>query len=162
MLVENNTLQGTDSSGNESTSNNGLRIKSYPSVGGAVSDVTYINTCESGIENLVMLDPRYSSSSSTSDIPDFTDIVVDGLTSQSSASGAVSTIEGYDSSHVTGLVLQYVSLDKTSYTAEYANVSTYDSNLLPSSGTGVSLTQLSAPVTGGSVPSCSFPSYPSL
>jgi polygalacturonase len=162
VLVENNTLQGTDSSGNESTSNNGLRIKSYPGSGGAVSEVTYINTCESGIENLVMLNPRYSSSSSTSSIPDFTDIVVDGLTSQSSTSSAVSTIEGYDSSHISGLVLQYVSLDKTSYTAEYANVSTFDSNLLPSSGTSVSLTQLSAPVTGGSVPSCSFPSYPSL
>ncbi len=162
VLVENNTVQGTDSSGNVSTLNSGLRIKSYPSKGGTVSTVTYVNTCESGIAHLIELNPRYSSSSSTSNIPEFTNIIVDGLKSQNSVSGAQSIIEGYNSSHITGLTLQYVSLDSTSYTAQYANVGTYSSNLNPSSGTGVTLTKLSSPVTGGSVPSCSFPSYPGL
>jgi len=162
VLVENNTVQGTDSAGNVSSLNNGIRIKSYPSKGGTVSDVEYINTCLTGIENLIELNPRYSSSSSTSSIPEFTNVIVDGITSVNSVSGATSTIEGYDSSHITGLTLQYVNLDNTSYTAAYANVSEYDSNLQPSSGTSVSLTKLSAPVTSGSVPSCSFPSFPSL
>ncbi|MBS2963596.1 hypothetical protein KGA66_11095 [Actinocrinis puniceicyclus] len=162
VLVKNNTVQGTDSSGNVSSLNNGIRIKSYPGKGGKVSTVTYINTCESGVKHLIELNPRYSSSSSTSSIPEFTNIIIDGLKSQSSVSGATSIIEGYDSSHMTGLYLQYVSLDNTSYTAEYAYVDTYSSNLNPSSGTDVSLTRLSAPVTSGSVPSCSFPSFPSL
>lgn len=87
---------------------------------------------------------------------------MDGPTSQNSVSGAVSTIEVYDGSHITGLTLLYVNLDNTSCTAEYANVSTYDSNLNPSSGASVSLTRLSSPVTSGSVPSCSFPSFPAL
>jgi len=162
ILVKNNTVQGTDSSGNVSTLNSGLRIKSYPSKGGTVSTVTYINTCESGIAHLIELNPRYSSSSSTSNIPEFTNIIVDGLKSQNSASGATSIIEGYNSSHITGLTLQYVSLDSSSYTAQYAAISTYSSSLNPSSGTGVTLTKLSSPVTSGSVPSCSFPSFPSL
>lgn len=162
VLVENNTVQGTDSSGNASTLNSGLRIKSYPSKGGTVSTVTYINTCETGIKHLIELNPRYSSSSSTSNIPEFTNIIVDGLKSQNSVSGATSIIEGYDSSHMTGVYLQYVSLDNTSYTAEYANIDVYSSNLSPSSGTDVNLTKLSSPVTGGSVPSCSFPGFPSL
>jgi polygalacturonase len=124
--------------------------------------VTYINTCETGVENLIRLNPRYDSSSSTSDIPDFTNILVDGLTSQNSVSGASSQIEGYDTSHMTGLTLQYVNLDTTSYSAEYADVGTHDSDLNPSTGTSVSLTRLSSPVTSGSVPSCSFPGFPVL
>jgi polygalacturonase len=160
VLVKNNTLQGTDSSGNASTLNSGLRIKSYPGKGGLVSTVTYINTCETGIQHLIELNPRYSSGSGST--PEFTNIIVDGLTAQNSVSGAESIIEGYDSSHITGLTLQYVNLDTTAYTAEYANVGVYNSNLSPSSGTGVTLTKLSSPVTSGSVPSCSFPAFPAL
>lgn len=162
VLVKNNTIQGSDSSGNVSTSNNGIRIKSYPSKGGTVSTVTYINTCETGVSHLMEFNPRYSSSSSTSNIPEYTNIIVDGLTAVSSASSAQSIIEGYNSSHITGLTLQYVSLDKTSYTAQYSNVGVFSSNLSPSSGTGVTLTKLSSPVTSGSIPSCSFPGYPAL
>jgi polygalacturonase len=162
VLVENNTVQGSDSSGNVSSLNNGIRIKSYPSKGGTVSTVTYINTCLSGVEHLMEFNPRYSSSSSTSNIPEFTNIIVDGLTSQSSVSGAESIIEGFDSSHITGLTLQYVNLDSTTYSAEFSNVGVFNSDLSPSTGTGVQLTRLSSPVTGGSVPSCSFPTFPAL
>ncbi|HEV2345571.1 MAG TPA: glycosyl hydrolase family 28 protein [Actinocrinis sp.] len=162
VLVENNTVQGTDSAGNVSSLNNGIRIKSYPGKGGLVSTVTYINTCVTGVENIMEFNPRYSSSSSTSNIPEFNNILVDGFTAQNSTSNAISTIEGYDSSHITGLTLQYVNVDNTSYTAEYSNIGIYNSNLSPSSGTGVTLSTLSTPVISGSVPSCSFPSFPSL
>ncbi|HEU5333575.1 MAG TPA: glycosyl hydrolase family 28 protein, partial [Actinocrinis sp.] len=162
VLVENNTVQGTDSSGNVSTLNNGIRIKSYPSKGGTVSTVTYANTCVSGVSHIMEFNPRYSSSSSTSNIPEFTGVIVDGFTSVNSVSGAESLIEGFDSSHITGLTLQYVNLDQTSYTAEFANVGVFNSNLSPSTGTGVTMTKLSSPVTGGSVPSCSFPAFPAL
>ena len=160
VLVENNTVQGTDSSGNVSTLNSGLRIKSYPGKGGTVSTVTYVNTCETGISHLIELNPRYSSGSGS--VPGFTNVLVNGLTAVNSASGAQSIIEGYDASHITGLTLQYVNLDKTAYTAAYANVGVYNSNLSPSSGTGVTLTKLTSPVISGSIPSCSFPGYPGL
>ena len=160
VLVENNTVQGTDSAGNVSTLNSGLRIKSYPGKGGTVSTVTYVNTCETGIAHLIELNPRYSSGSGST--PEFTNVLVNGLTAVNSASGAQSIIEGYDSSHITGLTLQYVNLDQTAYTAAYANVGVYNSNLAPASGTGVKLTKLTSPVTSGSIPSCSFPGYPSL
>ena len=44
VLIENDTIQGTDSSGRGSTSNNGIRIKTDSSDGGKVSDVTYDGT----------------------------------------------------------------------------------------------------------------------
>ena len=53
MLAQNNTIQGSDSSGNVSTLNNGIRIKSYPSKGGTVSTVTYVDTCESGVGHVM-------------------------------------------------------------------------------------------------------------
>src|SRR5207302_5652705 len=45
ILFKNDTLSGTDSSGITSSSNNGMRIKSYSSVGGLVSTVTYEGIC---------------------------------------------------------------------------------------------------------------------
>src|SRR5262249_8539888 len=128
VLVENNTVQGTDSSGNVSSLNNGIRIKSYPSKGGTVSTVTYVNTCLSGVSHIMEFNPPYSSASSRSNLPEFTGILVDGLTSANSVSGAESLIEGFDSSHTPGLTLQYLNLDQTPYPAEFANVGVFNSN----------------------------------
>ena len=49
-------------------------------------------------------------------------------------------------------------LDKTTTTAQYANVGLFNSNVTPS-GTGVTTGTVSG---SGSAPSCSFPSYPAL
>ena len=157
VLMENNTLQGTDSSGTKSSSDNGIRIKSDPSRGGTVSQVTYDNTCMIGVKDLLMFNPFYSTTSGSS-IPIFTDIVVDGAKSVSSASGATSELDGFDSSHVLGLALENVQLDSTKTTAQYAAIQTYNTNLKPS-GTGVTVSAISG---GGSVPNCSFPGYPGL
>lgn len=86
-----------DSSGITSTSNNGMRIKTYSSVGGVVSTVTYEGICMTGVKTLLDLDPFYSSGNG-SHIPDFTNIVVDGAKAVSSASGATSVLEGYSNS----------------------------------------------------------------
>ena len=157
VLVENNTVAGKDSSGNTSSSNNGLRIKSYSSVGGAVKQISYEANCLTGVKYLIDLDPNYSSGNG-SHIPSFTNIVVDGLKSTSSASSAESVLDGYSSSYPLGLTLENVSLDATTTTAEYASIGVYNSNIT-ASGTGVSVSSISG---SGSVPSCSFPSYPSL
>ena len=76
----------------------------------------------------------------------------------SSSSSATSVLNGYNSSKPLGVTLENVHLDVSKSTAEYAQVQTYNSTLTPS-GTGVTVTAISG---SGSVPSCSFPSYPAL
>ena len=157
VLIENDTIQGTDSSGSESTSNNGIRIKTDSSDGGKVSDVTYDDICETGVRDLIDFNPFYASGNGST-TPDFTGIVVDGLTSADSVSGAESVLEGFDSSNPLGLTLENVDLDNTTTSAEFADIGEFDTNITPS-GTGVTVTSISG---SGSVPSCSFPSYPGL
>jgi polygalacturonase len=157
ILVENNTISGTDSSGNVSSDNNGIRIKTSSSEGGLVNKVTYDNTCLTGVKHAIEFNPFYSSGNGST-TPDYTNITVDGLKSVSSASSAGSVIEGYNSSHLLTLSLENVSLDVTSSSAEYATVGTYNSNVTPS-GTDVTVSSISG---SGSVPSCTFPSYPGL
>ena len=146
-----------DSSGITSSSDNGIRIKSSASNGGTVTQVSYLNTCLTRIKAPIVLDTHYSSSSGSS-IPSFTDIVVNGVLATSSSSSATSVLNGYDSSHPLGVTLENVHLDQSKSTAEYAQVQTYNSTLTPS-GTGVTVAGISG---SGSVPSCSFPSYPGL
>jgi polygalacturonase len=157
ILFKNDTLSGTDSSGITSTSDNGMRIKSYSSVGGLVSTVTYEGICMTGVKYLLDLDPFYSSGNG-SHIPDYTNIVVDGARAVSSASGAKSVLEGYSSSDRLGLTLENVSFDATATTAQNASIGTYNTDLSPS-GTNVSVSAISG---SGSVPSCSFPAFPGL
>lgn len=157
ILFENNTLNGVDSSGITSSSDNGIRIKSSASNGGAVTQVSYLNTCLSGMKAPIVLDTHYSSSSGSS-IPSFTNILINGVLATSSSSSATSVLDGYNSSNPLGVTLENVHLDVSKSTAEYAQVQTYNSTLTPS-GTGVTVTAISG---SGSVPSCSFPSYPAL
>ena len=157
ILVENNTVSGTDSSGNVSSDNNGLRIKTTSSEGGTVNEVTYDSNCLTGVKHALEFNPFYSSGNGST-TPYFENIVVNGLKAVSSASSAQSVLEGYNSSHLLGLTLENVSLDATSTSAEYASIGTYNSNIT-ASGTDVTVTAISG---SGSVPSCSFPSYPGL
>lgn len=157
VLMTNNTLQGTDSSGRTSTSDNGIRIKSDPSRGGIVSQVTYVNTCMTGVKDLLVFNPFYSTTSGSS-IPTFTGIVVNGAKSVSSASSAQSQTDGFDSSHLLGLTLENVQLDVTKTIAQDAAIQTFNTNLNPS-GPGVTVTGTSG---SGSVPNCTFPSFPGL
>jgi polygalacturonase len=155
--VVNNTLQGTDSSGNTSTSNNGIRVKSYSSVGGTVSGVVYQTTCMKGIKYLIDIDPFYSSTTGTN-YPYFKSITINGATAVSSASSAKSVLEGYSATYPLGLTLENISFDATSTTSQYAKIGEYNENLKPS-GTGVTVSTISG---SGSAPSCSFPSFPAL
>ncbi|MGH3827563.1 MAG: glycosyl hydrolase family 28 protein [Pseudonocardiaceae bacterium] len=157
VLIENDTIQGTDSSGNESSSNNGIRIKTDSSDGGKVSGITYDDICETGVQDLTDFNPFYASGNGST-TPDFTGIVVAGLTAVDSVSGAESVLEGFDPSDPLGLTLENVDLDNTTTSAEFADIGEFDTNITPS-GTGVTVTSISG---SGSVPSCSFPGYPAL
>ncbi len=153
----NDTLAGTDTGGITSSSNNGIRVKSDSSAGGTVSQVVYQNICMTGVKDLIVMDPNYSSGNGSA-IPNFADITLNGVVSVSSASSATSQLDGYDSGHPLGLKLENIKLDVTKTTAQYANIGLYNSNIT-ASGTGVTVSNISG---SGSVPSCSFPSFPAL
>jgi polygalacturonase len=134
-----------------------MRIKSYSSVGGLVSTVTYEGICMTGVKTLLDIDPFYSSGNG-SHIPQFSNIVVDGAKAVSSASSAKSVLEGFSTADPLSLTLENVNFDATSTTAQNASIGTFNTNLSPS-GTNVTVTAISG---SGSVPSCSFPSFPGL
>ena len=149
----NNTMYGTDEWGNVATDNNGIRIKADPTCGGNVKQVTFQNTCMTGIKHLLGFNTHYGTCSGSSGTPWFTDIVVNGVKAVNSQSGAYSKFNGYDSSHLLDVTLENISLDITSQSGnQYASVGLYNSNITPT-GTGVT----TFAVTGsGSVPTCSF------
>jgi len=157
MLVQNNTVTGVDANGAVGGSPIGLRIKSDSATGGTVNEVSYLSNCVTQVRQPLVFDTHYSTATG-SHTPYFTNILVNGLLSTGALSGRTSVISGYDSSHPIGLTLMNVSLDLTSTTAQYATVGLYNSNVKPS-GTGVTTSTVSG---SGSVPSCSFPSYPAL
>ncbi|HEX5402584.1 MAG TPA: glycosyl hydrolase family 28 protein [Pseudonocardiaceae bacterium] len=157
VLVENNTLTGTDSEGHASVSSIGLRIKSSAASGGTVSTVSYLNTCVTLVKQPLVFDTHYDNGTGAT-IPFFTNILVNGVRSTSSATSGTNVLQGLDAGHPLGLTLENVSLDKTADTAEFANVGLFDSNLTPT-GTGVTTGSVAG---SGSVPTCVFPAYPAL
>ena len=102
-------------------SSNGIRIKSYPGVGGLVTGVTYTDVCVRGVTNPIVLTPFYASG--TGSIPEFDGITIRDFHSVGTSPQPKVTIDGYDASHVTGLTLDGVAFDVApSVTAEFANV----------------------------------------
>jgi polygalacturonase len=152
ILFENNYVYGKDEWGNESTTPAAIRIKTDPTCGGHVDTVTYINTCITTAKELIDLDPHYGSCSGSSGTPYYTNIVINGVYSTASVSGASSKFDGYESSEPMTLWLENIDLDNTSQSAQYATVELYNSNVTPS-GTGVTTSKFSG---SGSVPACSF------
>jgi polygalacturonase len=157
VLFKNNTLNGKDSSGRTGGSVNGIRIKSDSSRGGLVSTITYNATCTTAIKFPIVLNPFYTTATG-SEIPNFQNIVINGMRSVSSASSATSTMEGFSSSFKLGLTLENVQLDAKTVTAKDATIAVFNTNLSPS-GTDVTVTSFTG---SGSVPSCTFPSFPGL
>jgi polygalacturonase len=155
ILVRDNTISGLDSHGNVSTFNNGIRIKSDPTRGGLVQDVTYQNTCMIAVQSPLAFTPFYATDQGTL-IPQFTDLVVDGAVAVNSTPDAESQLFGFDADHPLGLTLLNVRLDATASQAQYADVAVSNSNLVPS-GPGVTVTEIAA---GGRVPVCYFPPFP--
>jgi polygalacturonase len=136
-----------------STNDNAINIKTDIDCGGLVQQVTYQNTCITQGKHLIVLNANYGSCSGTSGTPKFKNIIVNGVLSKSSESGAYSKIAGYNSSNLAQIYLANVSLDATSQSGdEYATTYLDNSNMTPS-GTDVTTSTFS---TSGSVPSCSF------
>ncbi|MBV9803271.1 MAG: hypothetical protein JO130_08785 [Solirubrobacterales bacterium] len=153
ILVRDDTLSGTDSLGNVSTDDNGIRIKSDALYGGVTQQVTYHDVCMTGIKHPLYFNPHYASGGNI--IPTVRDIVLNGVVAVSSAHGATSDFEGYDADHPLQIDLEHIQLDNPAQTSDYVEAGVYNSNVIPS-GPGVSVT----PIQGyGSVPRCRFPSF---
>ncbi|WP_420238010.1 glycoside hydrolase family 28 protein [Telmatobacter bradus] len=153
VLFSGNYVYGNDLSGNASGDANGINIKTDEECGGTVKQVTYKNTCLYDIKHLIVVNAYYGSCSGNTGTPVFDDILINGVESKASLSGAYSRFYGYSSSYPADVYLENVDLDTTTQSSdEYADVYLYNSNITPS-GTDVSTSSFSG---SGSVPSCSF------
>ena len=137
VLWEDNEVNGTDQWGNVSTDNNGINIKSDYDCGGPVNQVTYKNTLLNGVKHLLIFNTYYGSCSGTVGVPVYQNIVVDGVRSINSQSGAYSEFQGYNAANPLQLYLANVDLDITAQQdSQYAIVGLDNSNITPA-GTGV-------------------------
>jgi polygalacturonase len=153
VLFKNNYVYGKDLLGNVSANANGLNLKTDVQCGGLVQQVTYQNNCLYGVKHLIIVNANYGSCSGTSGTPQFKNILVNGVLSQASISGAYSTFAGYSSGYLAQVYLGNVSLDVTTQSGDqYAQIYKDNSNITPS-GSDVTVGTFSI---SGSVPSCSF------
>jgi polygalacturonase len=153
ILFTGNYVYGVDHSGIASTDANAINIKTDQECGGLVNKVTYQNTCITQAKHLIVVNAAYGSCSGTAGTPQFEDILIDGVKSTSSVSGAYTRIAGYNSSNLAQVYLANVSLDATAQSSdEFATVFLDNSNITPS-GTNVTTSTFT---TTGSVPTCSF------
>ncbi len=151
ILFTDNTVYGNDLSGTQSTNNNGINVKTGPCAL-TVKQVSYVNTCMTGVKHLIVMDTNYNACT-TGGSPSLSNIVVNGAYATQSVSGAYSKIDGRNASFPVNAYLSNVSLDATAQSGDqYANVGLYKSNVVPS-GTGVTTSSFTM---SGSVPSCTF------
>lgn len=151
ILFQNNYVYGVDLNGTASTDANAINVKTGPCTL-TVKQVSYINTCIKQAKHLIVMDTNYNTCT-TGGSPSLSNIVVDGVYSTESVSGAYTKIDGRNSSFPVGAYLAHVSLDATAQSGDqYANVGLDASNDVPS-GTGVTTSSFSM---SGSVPSCTF------
>lgn len=151
ILFKNNYVYGVDLQGNASTDANAINIKTGP-CSLVVKQVSYLNTCIKQAKHLIAMSTDYNSCSSGGS-PSLSDIVVDGVYSTQSISGAYTSINGRNASYPVNAVLAHVDLDSAVQSGDqYANIGIDDSNDTPS-GTGVTVSDVSL---SGSVPQCSF------
>jgi polygalacturonase len=156
VLFSNNYVYGNGLDGIASTDANAINIKTDQLCGGLVQQVTYQNTCITNAKHLIVVNAYYGSCSGTAGTPQFQDIVINGVYSTASVSGAYELFDGYSASYLMNAYLANVNLDVVAQDGsspdEYATIALDNSNVVPS-GTGVTTSSFS---TSGSVPACSF------
>jgi hypothetical protein len=116
MLVENINQLGD---GTTNFGGFGLRIKSDPSVGGLVENVTYENVCSKNIETPMAIDPNYDSRTGSSP-PTYTNVVYKNIhiitnTGSGSAGSGKYQFDGYGTSNRTTLTFDSVNLVDSSH-----------------------------------------------
>jgi polygalacturonase len=154
VLFSGNYVYGTGLDGIASTDANAINIKTDQQCGGLVQQVTYQNTCITGARHLIVVNAYYGSCSGTAGTPQFQDIVINGVYSTASPSGAYELFEGYSASYPINGYFANINLDVASQNSsnQEAAIALDNSNMTPS-GTGITTSTFS---TFGSVPTCSF------
>jgi polygalacturonase len=109
-LTIDNSMRAT---GSPAVDINGLRIKSDPSRGGAVKNISYSEICIRDVDNPIIFNPFYSGTSGSS-VPTYTGISVKNLYATSSSLSQVVTLDGFDSSHITTATLDNVVVNGSS------------------------------------------------
>jgi polygalacturonase len=173
VLFENSTLNGFDSLGNISSSDNGIQLKTDADTGGLTRRVTYAGICMTNMKHLLIFNPHYDTGGAS--IPTQQDIVVNGVVATDSQSGAYSIFEGFDADHVLQLDLENIDLDNTTQDGnhgnegptegqsptQYVDAGTYNTNIVPAGPLGNAADDVTVtPINGtGAVPSCSIPAF---
>jgi polygalacturonase len=124
-------------------SSNGVRIKSDPSVGGLVSNITYSDVCVRNVRNPIVVTPRYSGAAGNR-IPEYTGIAIRDFHSFGNSSSQTVTLDGFDAAHLLGITLDNVvveGLSAANVRAMFANVTLGPGSVsFTPSGTGVTVT----------------------
>jgi len=156
VLFSNDYVYGYDQiTGASSTDANAINIKTDYDCGGAVKKVTYENICITKAKHLIVLNTNYGTCTGNTGTPVFSDIVINGVKSTSSLSGAYSLIEGYSASYPITAYVANISLDSNTQnsSSEYAKVYLDNVNSWKPTGTGITTSTFTL---SGSVPTCSF------
>jgi len=173
VLFENSTLSGFDSFGNLSVSDTGIQIKTDANSGGLTRRVTYAGICMTNIKHILIFNPHYSSGGTS--VPTQSDIVLNGVVSTDSESGAYSIFEGFDAANPLQIALENVDLDNVTQDGnhgnegptlgesptEYVNAVTYNTDIVPAGPEGDAANDVNVtPVQGtGTVPACDIPAF---
>jgi polygalacturonase len=153
VLFRNNIVDGNDLSGTYSPGNFAVRIKTDPTCGGLVQNVTYLNTCIAHSSHPILLTAHYGNCAGNAGTPRMKNILIDGLLATDSYKHATSTFSGYDASTPLDVALAYVNLDNATQSGDqYASLKLHQTNFTPA-GAGVSTSSF---IASGSIPSCSF------
>jgi polygalacturonase len=173
VLFENSTLDGFDSFGNLSASDTGIQIKTDANSGGLTRRVTYRDICMTDIKHVLILNPHYSSGGTS--VPTQSDIVLNGVVSTDSESGAYSIFEGYDAANPLQIDLENIDLDNVTQDGnhgsegptlgqsptKYVDAGTYNTNIVPAGPLGNTADDVTVtPIQGnGAIPACTFPAF---
>ncbi len=154
LLVDDLTIDGAD---------NGLRIKSDPSRGGLVHDVTYRNVCIRNVRNPLVFTPHYTTFKGNK-LPIYRDITLENV---HVLSPGAFTFLGLDADHKLGITLNDVFADDQQHSLFYSQdaevtIGPGIGNLQPS-GPDVKVTR-TADATAGKPLDCDarFVPYPAL
>jgi hypothetical protein len=125
------------------------------------------------IKHLIIFNPYYSSGGTS--VPTQSDIVLNGVVSTDSESGAYSIFEGSGAANPLQLDLENIDLDNTTQDGnhgnegptegesptEYVNAGTYNTNIVPAGPLGDSADDVNvSPIEGtGAIPTCNIPAF---
>ena len=135
--------------------------------------MTYTDICMTNIKHVLIFNPNYSSGGTS--VPTQSDIVLNGVVSTDSESGAYSIFEGFDAANPLQIALENIDLDNVTQDGnhgnegptegesptEYVNAYTYDTNIVPAGPEGDTANDVTSPRSRAPapIPTCDIPAF---